>query len=80
MAKERNKKRSIYLHIIIKILAVFFLMLGVLGLFLPVMPGVVFLVIGLILLGEESWLGQKIILLLPKKVKEAIKEKHEKKG
>lgn len=66
-----------YKHIILKILAVFFLLLGLLGFVLPVIPGIVFFVLGLILLGEESPLRQKIIAMLPEKMRKAIEKKEQ---
>ena len=41
-----------------------FLILGILGLFLPVLQGILFLAIGMVLLSYESpWFKQKIILV-----------------
>lgn len=66
------------MHIFLKILAVLCLALGVLGLFLPIIPGIPLILIGLILLGEESWLGGKIISMLPEKLRKAIRREREK--
>jgi uncharacterized membrane protein YbaN (DUF454 family) len=49
-----------------KALAFFFLFIGALGVFLPVLPGVVFIVLGLSFLGADSRLRLKIKSLLQK--------------
>jgi len=49
-----------------KILAVLFLFIGVLGIFLPIIPGIVFILLGLSLLGADSRLRIKIKTLLQK--------------
>lgn len=41
-----------------------FIFLGILGLFLPILQGILFLAIGLILLSRESdWAARKLVLL-----------------
>jgi uncharacterized protein YqgC (DUF456 family) len=49
-----------------KILAFVFLFIGVLGVFLPVVPGVVFILLGLSLLGSDSRLRIYLKSLLQK--------------
>ncbi len=49
-----------------KTLAFFFLVVGVLGIFLPILPGMVFIILGLSLLGADSRLRLKIKSLLQK--------------
>lgn len=49
-----------------KILAVLLLFIGVLGVFLPIIPGLVFIFLGLSLLGADSRLRIKIKTLLQK--------------
>lgn len=68
-------RRSLIIHIFLKMLSAVFLLLGVAGLFLPIIPGIPLFVIGLILLGEESRLGQRIISVLPEKIRESIKKR-----
>ena len=49
-----------------KILAVLSLFIGVLGIFLPILPGTVFILLGLSLLGADSRLRLKLKSLLKK--------------
>ncbi len=49
-----------------KILAVLLLFIGVLGIFLPIIPGVVFILLGLSLLGANSRLRIKLKAFLQK--------------
>lgn len=74
--KEKGKKKDV--HVAIKVLAVVFIVIGILGTVLPVIPGVPFFILGVILLGEESPLGQKIISYLPARVREEIKKRQQK--
>lgn len=73
-----GKKKDV--HVFIKILAVFFIVIGIMGSILPVIPGIPFFIIGVILLGEESPLGQKIISYLPGRIRDEIRKRQQKKG
>lgn len=79
MSNDEKKEKSRVPHIIVKVLSIVFLLLGLAGFVLPVIPGIPFLIIGLILLGEESKLGQKILSVLPEKIRNEIKKRQLKK-
>ena len=50
--------------LIVRVLGWAFIMLGVIGLFLPILQGILFLAIGMVLLSRESpWIGNKLVLL-----------------
>lgn len=51
--KKRKDKNEIW-SLIKKILGIFFIILGVLGLFLPFLEGILFVIIGLALFHDES--------------------------
>lgn len=44
--------------------------IGTLGLVLPVLPGWILIIVGLVLLGEKTWLSRFIINKMPPKMKE----------
>lgn len=77
--KEKLAKQK-GVHLFIKILAVLCLIIGILGTVLPVIPGIPFFILGVILLGEESPLGQKIISYLPARIRDEIRKRQQKKG
>jgi hypothetical protein len=47
-----------------RVLGVFFLIVGIAGLFLPILQGILLLIIGILLLaGESIWVRRKIVSL-----------------
>jgi len=64
--KKRKDKNEIW-SLIKKILGIFFIILGVLGLFLPFLEGILFILLGLALYHNESI--KDVILNFRKKVK-----------
>lgn len=50
------------LHFIFLISGVLFILIGIAGLFLPILPGIIFIVMGLIILGKKGlvnhWLSK----------------------
>lgn len=78
--KQREKaQRSKSVHMFIKIFATFLLIAGII-MSLPLVPGpgLLVIIIALILLGEESKLGQWIISKFPHRVREEIKKRQQK--
>lgn len=68
---ETEKRQKIY-KMLRMVGGVLFLILGIIGLFLPILQGVLFLVIGATLLGRDSKIGRWIhdrVDYLAKKVK-----------
>src|SRR5690242_7129593 len=60
-----------------------FLVLGVVGLFLPFLQGILFLVIGLLILSAEYWWARRVILWLRTRfpvIDSAINHVHKKYG
>lgn len=46
--------------------------IGLLGLFMPVLPGWFLIIAGLVILGEKTWLSRFIIGKLPPKIREKL--------
>jgi len=59
--KNHTRKR----HILIDILGYFFLILGLIGLLVPLFPQIPFIIIGILILGKNHHLVKKIIAKLP---------------
>lgn len=79
LEKERTDKKgdkSEKTHFLVKVLAVVLLIAGVI-MALPLVPGpgLLMIALALILLGEESPLGQRIISILPAKVRDEIRKR-----
>jgi len=55
--------------VIRQVLGWFFIFLGVLGLLLPVLQGVLFLVIGVALIGRRNWLIRRAALLIKRSLR-----------
>lgn len=75
--REKTLLKKI-LHKGLEVIGVFFVFLGVIGLFLPIVPTVPFLIIGILILGEESIYTGWIFKLLPAKVSSPIRKGLEK--
>lgn len=50
-----------FLRKFLEILGVILILIGIVGLFLPLIQGVALIVLGALLLGEESKIGKKIL-------------------
>jgi len=61
------------------VVGIFFVFLGLLGFILPVIPGIVFLAIGLVILGEEFFLTRWILSKLPQKTRNRVRRSKEEK-
>ena len=48
------------LHFILLISGVIFILIGIAGLFLPIIPGIVLIVAGLVVLGKKDWVNHWI--------------------
>lgn len=70
---DKLNHTKILLHRFLRIIGVFFIFLGILGLILPIFPGVVFLILGILIIGEESIFAGWIIKFLPQKQREKLK-------
>jgi len=70
-----NKRHFLkLLHFFLKILGIVLVLAGILGLFFPVIPGTPLLVIGILILGEESWISKNILKLFPRKIREVLQK------
>lgn len=58
---DQKPKRSPFLRFVILVSGWFFIVLGILGLFLPILQGILFLAIGAYLLSLESPMARRII-------------------
>lgn len=72
MDKLKNHTKRLF-HRLLKLTGFLFIILGVIGLIFPVIPGLVFLILGIIILGEESFVASWIINRLPQKQREKVK-------
>jgi len=70
MEKETKKE----IHLALKIIGTVSVLVGILGLLLPVLPGIPFLIIGFILLGEKSIITKRVIRKLPKPARDKIEK------
>ncbi|MEK7447344.1 MAG: hypothetical protein AAB632_00890 [Patescibacteria group bacterium] len=71
-------RQNKYLNPIVTAIGIFFLLLAVLGAFLPFIPGILFLFIGIIILGEEFFLTRWIIKKSPRQVRDRLEKRKEK--
>ncbi|MBI3811429.1 MAG: PGPGW domain-containing protein [Nitrospirae bacterium] len=65
------KKTAIYL------IGWFFILLGIVGLFLPVLQGILFILIGLLVLSKESVTARNIIHKIEKRYPTQYRKMHE---
>jgi len=59
-------------HLLIRALAILLLVAGLIGLVLPIVPGWLLIILGIILLGEESRLGSYLHRRLPERVRRKL--------
>ncbi|PIZ01034.1 hypothetical protein COY62_00490 [bacterium (Candidatus Howlettbacteria) CG_4_10_14_0_8_um_filter_40_9] len=69
MEKETKKE----MHIVLRVIGVILVTVGILGLILPVIPGIPLLIIGFLILGEESVVTGWIIKRFPIKIQRKIR-------
>ncbi len=72
---KKQLRQNKYLNPVVTAIGLFFIFLAVLGAFLPFVPGFVFLIIGLIILGEEFFLTRWIMKKLPENVRKKLENK-----
>lgn len=72
---KKELRQNKYLNPIVMAIGLFFIFLAILGAFLPLIPGFVFLVIGLIILGEEFFLTRWIIKKSPKQIRDRLEKR-----
>jgi len=80
---KRQIRQNKIANTAVMVVGIFFLFLGLVGFILPVVPGFLFIIIGLIILGEEFFLTRWIIKKSPKSVQDRLarrKEGKEKNG
>lgn len=75
---KKQIRQNKYLNPVVTAVGLLFIFLGFLGFLLPVVPGIVFLVIGIAILGEEFFLTKWIIKKSPEKVKKKLQKIHSK--
>lgn len=75
---KRQIRQNRVANSIVMGIGIFFIFLAVLGAFLPFVPGVLFLFLGIIILGEEFFLTRWIIKKSPKKVRDRLQKRKEK--
>ena len=62
-------------HIVVKIFGYILLIIGLIGLIMPILPGWALIIVGLMILGEESLVGRNVIHRLPEKFQKRFKKK-----
>lgn len=77
---KRQIRQNKVANTIVMGIGIFFLVLAVLGAFLPFFPGILFLIIGIIILGEEFFLTRWIIKKSPKRVQDHLARRKEKRN
>lgn len=75
---KRQIRQNKIANSIVMGIGIFFIFLAVLGAFLPFIPGIVFLFLGIIILGEEFFLTRWIIKKSPKAVQEKLQRRKDK--
>lgn len=68
-----GSRRSRTVHLLLKIAGFAALLVGLLGLILPVIPGIPLIFVGLLILGEESIVSGWIIKRLPAPLRDRIR-------
>lgn len=63
--------------IILKTAGILFLFIGLMGLILPVIPGIVFLILGILILGEDFILSRWILSKMPASWRTKFQKKKE---
>lgn len=76
---KRQIRQNKYLNPVVTAIGLFFIFLGLLGFILPVIPGILLLIIGIIILGEEFFLTRWIIKKSPKAVQDRLQRRKNKK-
>jgi len=76
---KKQIRQNRYLNPFVMVVGIFFVFLGLLGFILPVIPGIVFLAIGLVILGEEFFLTRWILSKLPQKNRNRVRRSKEEK-
>lgn len=56
-------------HWLLVIVGIIFIFTGILGLFLPIVPGIILIILGLVILGGKSKINQWIIKKFPEPVR-----------
>jgi uncharacterized membrane protein len=77
---KKQLRQNKYLNPVVTTIGIFFLVLAVLGAFLPFIPGILFLFLGIIILGEEFFLTRWIIKKSPKSVQDRLQRRREKRN
>ncbi|MDO8507375.1 MAG: hypothetical protein Q7S53_02300 [bacterium] len=72
---KKQLRENKYLNPIVTAIGLFFIFLAILGAFLPIIPGFVFLFIGLIILGEEFFLTRWILKRSPKSLRDKLEKR-----
>jgi len=72
---KRQIRQNKIMNSIVMGVGIFFLFLAVLGAFLPFIPGILFLFLGIIILGEEFFLTRWIIKKSPKSVRDRLEKR-----
>jgi hypothetical protein len=66
------KQHTPIVHYGLQFIAYLLIILGLLGLLLPIVPGWIFVILGVLILGEESFIGGHIYRRLPKRVQDYL--------
>lgn len=70
MIDKDLKKRII--HIVLKVVGFLFLFSGFLGIVLPLIPGPILIILGVLILGEEVAISRWVIKRMPKFMQEKL--------
>lgn len=75
---KKKVRQNKYLNPLVTFIGILCLFLAVLGAFLPFIPGILFLFLGIIILGEEFFLTRWLIKKSPKSVRERLLKRKDK--
>lgn len=77
---KRKIRQNKYLNPLVTAVGIFCLFLALVGVFLPFIPGVLFFILGIIILGEEFFLTRWLLKKSPKRVRDRLERRKEKKN
>lgn len=75
---KRQIRQNKVANSIVMGIGIFFVFLGLLGFILPIIPGILFLILGIVILGEEFFLTRWIIKKSPKSVQDRLRKRNNK--
>lgn len=70
-------KHTPIVHYGLQVIAYLLILIGIVGLLLPIVPGWIFIILGVIILGEESFVGGHIHRRLPEGMRQYLNSTRE---